>query len=130
MVYGGDPAAECWKLLAGQLRARFQGVEDRILGIMSADGDAGLIHADLHLGNALFQRGSVKLIDFDDCGTGPRVYDLAVALWELRDRPDYPAFRDALLSGYRARRDVDVRYLVARHARPRRELVTGLSHHV
>lgn len=25
--------------------------------------------------------------------------------------PEYPAFRDALLSGYRARRDVDVRYL-------------------
>ncbi|MGZ5405781.1 MAG: phosphotransferase enzyme family protein, partial [Nocardioides sp.] len=62
-------------------------------------------------GNALFHRGAVKLIDFDDCGTGPRLYDLAVALWELRDRPDYPSFRDALLSGYRARREVDVRYL-------------------
>ena len=70
--------------------------------------DAGLIHADLHLGNALFHRGVVKLIDFDDCGTGPRLYDLAVALWELRDRPDYPEFRDALLTGYRARRDLDV----------------------
>ena len=68
-------------------------------------GDAGLIHADLHLGNALFQRGEVKLIDFDDCGTGPRLYELAVALWELRDRPDYPAYRDALLAGYSAPRD-------------------------
>ena len=37
--------------------------------------EGGLIHADLHLGNALFQRGQVKLIDFDDCGTGPRLYD-------------------------------------------------------
>ena len=73
--------------------------------------DDGLIHADLHLGNALFQRGDVKLIDFDDCGTGPRLYEVAVALWELRDGPDYPAFRDALLAGYRAHRDVDVTHL-------------------
>ena len=71
----------------------------------------GLIHADLHLGNALFQHGDVKLIDFDDCGTGPRLYEVAVALWELRDGPDYPVFRDALLAGYQAERDVDVTQL-------------------
>jgi Ser/Thr protein kinase RdoA (MazF antagonist) len=71
----------------------------------------GLIHADLHLGNAIFQGGEVKLIDFDDCGTGPRLYDLAVALWELRDQPKYPAYRDALLAGYRARREIDVAHL-------------------
>ena len=73
--------------------------------------DFGLIHADLHLGNALFHRGGVKLIDFDDSGTGPRLYELAVALWELRDGPDYPAYRDALLEGYRPQRDVDVTHL-------------------
>lgn len=74
-------------------------------------GDQGLIHADLHLGNALFQHGDVKLIDFDDCGTGPRLYEVAVALWELRDGPDYPVFRDALLAGYQAEREVDVTQL-------------------
>ena len=111
MVYGGIPAAACWDLLPGEVRARFRAVDERMVGIIAAAADGGLIHADLHLGNALFHRGVVKLIDFDDCGTGPRLYDLAVALWELRDRPDYPAFRDALLSGYRARRDVDVRHL-------------------
>jgi Ser/Thr protein kinase RdoA (MazF antagonist) len=111
MVYGGTPAARCWDLLPRQLRARFRAVDARMVDIIANAGDAGLIHADLHLGNALFDRGTVKLIDFDDCGTGPRLYDLAVALWELRDRPDYPAFRDALLSGYSARRDLDVGYL-------------------
>ena len=111
MIYGGIPAAACWDLLPEEVRARFRAVDERMVGIFAAVGDAGLIHADLHLGNALFHRGAVKLIDFDDCGTGPRLYDLAVALWELRDGPDYPAFRDALLSGYRARRDVDVRHL-------------------
>lgn len=108
MVYGGIAAADCWELLPGQLRVRFREVDQRMADLIATADDVGLIHADLHLGNALFHRGVVKLIDFDDCGTGPRLYDLAVALWELRDRPDYPAFRDALLAGYRDRRDVDV----------------------
>ena len=79
--------------------------------VMESLDDWGLIHADLHLGNALFHRGGVKLIDFDDCGYGHRLYDLAVAVWELRDEPDYPAFRDALLNGYWSHRDVDVTHL-------------------
>lgn len=79
--------------------------------LLDEGDDTGLIHADLHLGNALFHGGTVKLIDFDDCGTGPRLYDLAVAVWELRDRPDYPAFRDALIAGYRTRREVDLDHL-------------------
>ena len=54
---------------------------------MATADDVGLIHADLHLGNAVFEGDHVKLIDFDDCGTGPRLYDLAVALWELRLDP-------------------------------------------
>lgn len=111
MVYGDRPAAECWELLPEWLRTRFMAVGERMADLIPGASDTGLIHADLHLGNALFHQGTVKLIDFDDCGTGPRLYDLAVALWELRDRADYPAFRDALLSGYRARRDLDVRNL-------------------
>ena len=108
MVYGETPAAECWELLPGEVRTRFEAVESRMADTLPSHDGSRLIHADLHLGNALFQRGAVKLIDFDDCGTGPRLYDLAVALWELRDSPDYPAFRDALVEGYRTRRDVDL----------------------
>ena len=78
---------------------------------MANEADVGLIHADLHLGNALFEAGEVKLIDFDDCGTGPRLYDLAVALWELRDKPKYSSFRDALVSAYTAERVIDVTHL-------------------
>ena len=111
MVYGATPAAGCWDLLPTELRARFKSVDARMVDLLPDAGDAGLIHADLHLGNTLFDRGAVKLIDFDDCGTGPRLYDLAVALWERRDRPDYPVYRDALLSGYSARRDLDITYL-------------------
>ena len=40
-----------------------------------------------------------RLIDFDDCGFGYRIYDVAVALWELRHRDDYPAFKEAFVRG-------------------------------
>ena len=111
MVYGETPAQGCWALLPAEVRTRFEAVAARMAEIMPEVGGVGLIHADLHLGNALFHRGDVRLIDFDDCGTGARLYELAVALWELRDRPNYAMFRGALLSGYRARREIDVIHL-------------------
>jgi len=72
----------------------------------------GLIHADLHQENYLFHRGHVRAIDFDDCGLGHFVYDLAATLSELRGRPDYAVLRAGLLRGYRA-----VRPLRAEHER-------------
>jgi Ser/Thr protein kinase RdoA (MazF antagonist) len=83
MVYGDTPAAGCWEALPREVRARFGTVAERMDDIIAGAGDTGLIHADLHLGNALFHGGEVKLIDFDDCGPGPRLYDLAVALHVL-----------------------------------------------
>lgn len=111
MVYGEASAGECWALLPTEVRGRFKAVEVRMAEVLAVGDDWGLIHADLHLGNALFQGGGVKLIDFDDCGHGYRPYELAVALWKLRDEPDYPSFRDALLDGYPRHRDVDVTHL-------------------
>ncbi len=72
----------------------------------------GLIHSDLHQENYLFHRGEVGAIDFDDCGWGHFVYDLAVASSELRYRRDHPDLLAAMLSGYR-----DVRALPADHER-------------
>ncbi|QKJ18340.1 phosphotransferase enzyme family protein [Microbacterium hominis] len=111
MVYGDVPAAECWTMLPADLRARFDRVAERLDGVMAADPDTGLIHADLHTGNAVFEGDRVGLIDFDDCGFGPRLYDLAVAVWERRDEPDYPEYRDALVAGYTAHRDIDLTHL-------------------
>jgi Ser/Thr protein kinase RdoA (MazF antagonist) len=67
--------------------------------------------ADLHLDNALFAGREVRLIDFDDCGVGYRLYDVAVALWELRYRADYEAFRTALIAGYTAHRPLPADHL-------------------
>jgi Ser/Thr protein kinase RdoA (MazF antagonist) len=77
----------------------------------SSDG-FGLIHADLHQENYLFARGEVRAIDFDDCGWGHHLFDLAIILFEIRRLPGYPARRAALLAGYRS-----VRPLAADHER-------------
>lgn len=111
MVYGDVPAADCWDLLPAELRARFERVSARMAPTMAAAGDVGLIHADLHLGNVVFAGSRMGLIDFDDCGTGPRVYDLAVALWEMRGEPGYAEFRDALIAGYATNRAIEVSQL-------------------
>jgi Ser/Thr protein kinase RdoA (MazF antagonist) len=61
----------------------------------------GLIHADVHQSNLLFNKGQVGLIDFDDCGFGHWLYDLAVTLYCLHDHPKYTNLRQAFLAGYR-----------------------------
>jgi Ser/Thr protein kinase RdoA (MazF antagonist) len=60
----------------------------------------GLIHGDLHYENILFRRGEAQAIDFDDCGWGFHLYDLAVVLCELENRPRYKGLRGALLAAY------------------------------
>ena len=104
MEYGGISALECWPLLPKDLRAHFDEVASRAGHLMKELGHGsdvvGLIHADLHLDNAIFKPGGVRLIDFDDCGFGYRLYDVAVTLWELRHRADYLSFHDAMVEGY------------------------------
>jgi Ser/Thr protein kinase RdoA (MazF antagonist) len=43
----------------------------------------GLIHADFHSGNYLISNNDVRIIDFDRCGFGFYLFDLALALMEL-----------------------------------------------
>jgi Ser/Thr protein kinase RdoA (MazF antagonist) len=70
----------------------------------------GLIHADLHQGNYLFHNGGVGAIDFDDCGYGHWLYDLAVTLDNLHRHPDFPALREAFLAGYRRSRPLSAEH--------------------
>ena len=64
----------------------------------------GLMHADLHHRNLLFDHGRLRPIDFDDCGFGLLLFEPAVMLSELLDWPHYPALRAGLLAGYRRAR--------------------------
>lgn len=64
------------------------------------------LHADLHGSNLKWHRGRLAVFDFDDCGYGPAVLDLAIATFYLRVRPesDAEATSAALLEGYAERR--------------------------
>ena len=105
MEYGGISAADCWDLLPTPVRLQFDEIARRMRLIMT-DGPDGLIHADLYLENALFESDALRIIDFDDCGFGYWLYDLAVPLWDNRYRDNYPVLRAALLDGYAAHREL------------------------
>ncbi|WP_406300060.1 phosphotransferase [Embleya sp. NBC_00888] len=61
----------------------------------------GLIHADLRLANLLVHGDRTAVIDFDDCGSGWFLYDLAAALTFLEDTPQVPDLIEGWLTGYR-----------------------------
>jgi Ser/Thr protein kinase RdoA (MazF antagonist) len=58
-----------------------------------ANGTPRVIHADMHGGNALWSEGSLSVIDFDDCGIGFPLQDLATALYYLDTPEQDAAFR-------------------------------------
>ncbi|MER9104142.1 phosphotransferase [Mesorhizobium sp. M7A.F.Ca.US.010.02.1.1] len=73
----------------------------------------GIIHADLVRENVLVHDGAIRIIDFDDCGHGWHMYDLAVALYQNREEAIYPLIEAALLDGYRQERELTARDIAA-----------------
>lgn len=56
------------------------------------------IHADLHGWNVIWHEGKLSIFDFDDCGIGLPIQDLATALYYL----DTPEQDESLLAGYKS----------------------------
>ena len=76
-----------------------------------------LIHADLHFGNMIWNKGVVQPIDFDDCGYGLELYDIAVTLAQSSNYfkkvglKETRLSKEALLRGYSVYKeltDVDI----------------------
>lgn len=65
------------------------------------ENNYGLIHADLRLANLLLEEDQIKVIDFDDCGFGWHLHDLASALSFIEDKPIVPKLVNAWLDGYK-----------------------------
>jgi Ser/Thr protein kinase RdoA (MazF antagonist) len=87
----------------------------------------GLIHHDFILGNCHTVRTargwSVGVIDFDECGWGHYLYDLAPVMGNLSDYPHFRQLRAAFLDGYRSVRPLSANLeahlpvlMAARHA--------------
>ncbi len=60
----------------------------------------GMIHADLYPENVLFKAGQAYPIDFEDCGFGYYLWDIAVALCKWAWTEDWVPMRDAFRQGY------------------------------
>ncbi|MEN3258037.1 phosphotransferase [Sodalis endosymbiont of Spalangia cameroni] len=60
----------------------------------------GLIHADLRLTNVMRYRDETRVIDFDDCGFGWYLHDLAAAVSFVEHHPAAPEWVAGWLEGY------------------------------
>ena len=95
------------------LEAREQARED-LATFGKEDARFGMIHADLIRDNVLEHEGRLQAIDFDDCGFGWYLFELATILNATSGEPDYSRLREALLAGYRSVRplpDADLDHL-------------------
>lgn len=61
----------------------------------------GLIHADFLPENILQENGQLKLIDFDDCGYGWYLFEMATSLFPIVDKPYFEQVTTAYVKGYR-----------------------------
>lgn len=91
-------------VLTDETRAVISAVADRFTKSLSPlDGDTaatGMIHGDLVAKNWLRSPNGLALIDFDHCGWGYFIYDLAALCIQLLDEADFPERRAALIDAY------------------------------
>ena len=82
------------------LRSTAELTWEKLLAIGEARNAFGIIHRDIHPTNFVFHERVPYAIDFDHCGWGYYLYDLARTYTLLEDTP----MQDALLAGYQRER--------------------------
>jgi acetylornithine/succinyldiaminopimelate/putrescine aminotransferase/Ser/Thr protein kinase RdoA (MazF antagonist) len=70
-------------------------------------GNYGLIHGDFLPDNLIVNDGELALIDFDDCGYGWHLYEMATGLFPQVKQPFFDDLVSAYLEGYRGVRALD-----------------------
>lgn len=60
----------------------------------------GMIHSDLRMSNLLIQGETITVLDFDDCGKGWFMYDVACILGLMEHRPDVAHLIEVIMEGY------------------------------
>ena len=84
-------------------RARAR-VHDALTAYGRAGRRYGLIHADFNLDNMLLDGDRVILLDFDDCGFGWHLFDLATVWTMFAGSGQAEAMRAGVVEGYRRER--------------------------
>lgn len=75
-------------------------IDEAMAGFGKDASRYGLIHADLRLTNLLMHQGETRVIDFDDCGMGWYLHDLAAAISFEEHHPNAEAWVEQWLKGY------------------------------
>ena len=76
-------------------------IERRLARIGTGPDVFNLVHGDMRLANLLMDGGTVKVIDFDDCGFSWFLYDCATTVSFFEDAPEVPDLIKAWVRGYR-----------------------------
>ena len=82
------------------VEAAIDGIRRQMADFGQSSGRYGLIHADLRLTNLLLHKGETRVIDFDDCGMGWYLHDLAAAVSFAEHHPNAPRWVENWLTGY------------------------------
>lgn len=96
------------------------------------DSNYGLIHGDLRAANLLVEKGQMKIIDFDDCGFGWHLHDLASAFSFIETKPVVPVLMDFWLAGYQQIRSLtkkDIREIDTFMMLRRMQLMAWIASH-
>lgn len=88
----------------GAVGATLERLDQRLRAALANYGQGedrfGLIHADMRLANLLIDAERTVLLDFDDCGFGWFLYDLAASLSFHETSPQVPALIRSWFAGY------------------------------
>jgi len=81
-------------------------LSQNIAGVSVENLDIGFCHGDCHGGNVHKNNGILTHYDFDCCGLGLRVFDLATFKWGLVGNKGSEKLWDAFITAYRGSREV------------------------
>jgi len=84
----------------GFVEAAIQTIDGQMLSFGKSPERYGLIHADLRLTNLLLHEGDTRVIDFDDCGLGWFMHDLAAAISFEEHHPNASEWVKHWIEGY------------------------------
>jgi Ser/Thr protein kinase RdoA (MazF antagonist) len=99
-----EPVDELIASMPGKYREPFETVSAETKAAMAILGTGpevyGMVHIDMYLENILFKAGKPRIIDFEDCGFGYYLYDLAITLSQWLWNNEMSWFREVFLDGY------------------------------
>ncbi len=99
-IFGGDERVT--PELLRLVRASLEKI-DAVFERLAKTDQPKPIHADLHAGNALWNKGELSVIDFDDAGLGFELQDLAISIFYMRQNTEK---EKVFLEGYRRVREL------------------------